>query len=183
MLRVISVFIGVCLCLQMSAVLLRSGPWAYPFVNYPMYSAAHYEGERILVEHTIFAVFIDGSERPITRADVGEHYWFYENWARMMVEYPGDTYVLGTMKAVETRKATGIRRWLKQQLSREHAATHYINVFTRLIEAMAGKIVSSYRIEDFPAILTQQGYKDAEGGSEVLKLLKIEHGEPKSAGG
>ena len=63
MVKLISVFIIGALTLQMTAILLRTGPYAYPFVNYPMYAAAHYEGERILVEHTIYARFTDGTER------------------------------------------------------------------------------------------------------------------------
>lgn len=179
--KYLSLLIVGALGLQMSAVLLRSGPWAYPFINYPMYAAAHYEGERILVEHRIYAVFTDGSERPITRADVGEHYWFYENWARRMVAFPGDTYTLGAFKNVEHKNTYGLRRWLKQIVSREQSAAQYISVFTRQIEAMTGKTVAAYRIEDFPAILTHHGYADA-AGPEVLKVLRIAPGEPMLAG-
>lgn len=180
--RCLSLLIVGALGLQMGAVLLRSGPWAYPFINYPMYAAAHHEGERILVEHRIYASFTDGSERPITRADVGEHYWFYENWARRMVAFPGDTYTLGVVRNVEHENTHGLRRWLKRILSRERSAAQYITVFTRRIEAMTGKTVAAYRVEDFPAILTHRGYVEADR-PEILKVLRIAPREPALAGG
>ncbi len=179
--KYLSLLIVGAMSLQMGAVLLRSGPWAYPFVNYPMYAAAHYEGERIRVEHRIYATFTDGTERPITRADVGEHYWFYENWARRMVAYPGDTYTLGGVKTAEHKTTHGLRLRLKKIFSREQSAAQYVTAFTRRIEALTGKTVAAYRIEDYPAILTHHGYADAER-PEVLKVLRIEQGEPKLAG-
>ena len=175
MLILVSIFIAAALTLQMAAVLLRTGPYAYPFVNYPMYAAAHYEGERILVEHKVYARFTDGTERAISREDVGGqyHYWIYENWAKRMVDYPEDTYTLGVNKRVEPRDASGIRRWLKNIISREQSAAQYITVYTNKVEALTGKTVESFHIDDYPAILTRDGFKKAQG-AEVLKILKIE---------
>lgn len=180
--RLISIVIAAALFLQMTAVLLRTGPYGYPFINYPMYAAAHFEGERILVEHRIYARFTDGTERAISREDVGGHYWIYENWAKRMVAYPGDTYTLGVVKLVEPRDASGIRRWLKKIIAREQSAAQYITVYTNEVETLTGKTVESFRIEDYPAILTRDGFKSVEG-VELLKILKIERGKPTKAGG
>ena len=68
--RLISIIIVGALLLQFLAVLLRTGPWLYPFINYPMYATAHYEGDRIAYEHTVYAIFDDGTERAFKSDDL-----------------------------------------------------------------------------------------------------------------
>ena len=51
-----------------------------------------------------------------------------------------------------------------------------VNVYTNKFEASTGKTVERFRIEDYPAILTRDGFKNAQG-AEVLKILRIERVE------
>src|SRR3954453_13761643 len=60
--KLISIFIVTALVLQFLAGVLRTVPWVSPFINYPMYATAHYEGDRISYEYTVYATFEDGSD-------------------------------------------------------------------------------------------------------------------------
>lgn len=51
----------------------------FPFMWYPMYAQAHFEGERINVEHRIYAVTPDGKRHYIDPAsDLEIDFWRYE---------------------------------------------------------------------------------------------------------
>ena len=171
--RLISIIIVGALLLQFLAVLLRTGPWLYPFINYPMYATAHYEGDRIAYEHTVYAIFDDGTERAFQSEDLVPSPAFYTYWVKAMVTMSEDSYTLGDKSAAWSATQPGLRRWLKDTLgSNEKAARRFIDVFTSRIESMTGKTVVGYRIEDAPIILTQAGFVDADG-PEVVKTLKI----------
>ncbi|WP_203226105.1 hypothetical protein [Novosphingobium pentaromativorans] len=51
----------------------------FPFMWYPMYATAHFDGERINVEHRIYAVAPDGSRHYVDPArDLRIDFWRYE---------------------------------------------------------------------------------------------------------
>jgi hypothetical protein len=51
----------------------------FPFMWYPMYAQAHFEGERINVEHRIYAVTRDGRRHYVDPAsDLKIDFWRYE---------------------------------------------------------------------------------------------------------
>ena len=55
---------------------LRGSPDLWPFLDYPMYSTAHYEGEEI--EHyAVFGTLEDATEVPILPEDFGLHFWIF----------------------------------------------------------------------------------------------------------
>ena len=172
--RLISIFIVGALVLQFLAVLLRTGPWLYPFINYPMYATAHYEGDRIAYEHTVHARFADGSESAFKSADLTSLPFFFDYWVKAMAAMAEDSYTLGDRSPAWTATHGGIRRWLKDRLgSNEKASRRFIDVFTRRIEARTGKQVVELRVEDAPVVLTRAGFVAADG-SEIVKTLKIE---------
>jgi hypothetical protein len=171
--KAITILIIGCFVVQLAAILLRTGPVAFPFINYPMYANPHYLGERILASYTIHAVLEDGSEWTVTRQNLPASRQFQRVWAQYMVGLPSDTYKLGKPPADFRLKPTsGVRAWLKSFFSRHTSASAYVESFTREIEAKSGKRVVQYRIEDFPAILTAHGYEKAER-VQVLKTLNI----------
>ena len=171
--RLISIFIVGALVLQFLAVVLRTGPWLYPFINYPMYATAHYEGDRIAFEHTVYTTFDDGTEVAFKSADLDPSPAFFSFWVKAMIASPGDTYTLGDDSAAWSATHPGLRRWLKDTLgSNEKASRRFIDVFTHRIEEKTGKKVVAFRIEDAPAILTYSGFVEADG-TEVVKTLKI----------
>lgn len=171
--RLISIIIVGALLLQFLAVLLRTGPWLYPFINYPMYATAHYEGDRIAYEHTVYAVFDDGTERAFKSDELASSPFFFEYWVKAMVTMAEDSYTLGDQSPAWTATHPGLRRWLKDTLgSNEKAARRFIDVFTARIEAKTGKRVVGLRVEDAPAVLTHAGFVETDG-TEVVKTLKI----------
>jgi hypothetical protein len=171
--KLISLLIVGCFTLQIAANLLRSGPVAFPFINYPMYANPHYLGERIQADYTIHAVFADGSEWIVTRDSLPSTQQFHRVWAQYMVALPSDTYKLGQpLDGFRVRPTSGLRGWLKSFFSRHTSASQYIDSFTREIEAKTGKRVVQYRIEDFPAILTENGYEHVDS-VQLLKTLNI----------
>ena len=171
--KAITILIIGCFFVQTAAILLRTGPVAFPFINYPMYANPHYLGERIQADYTIHAAFEDGSEWVVTRKTLPSTQQFHRVWAQYMVALPSDTYKLGEPPTnFRVRPASGLRGWLKSFFSRHASASQYIDSFTREIEAKTGKRVVQYRIEDFPAILTASGYQEAER-AQLLKTLNI----------
>jgi len=161
------------LVLQFLAVLLRTGPWLYPFINYPMYASSHHEGERIAYEHTVHAVFDDGSETAFKSVDLNSSTYLFALWVKAMVAIPGDSYMLRDESAAWAAMHGGIRRWLQDTLgSNAKALPRFIDVYTHRIEAKTGKRVVELRVEDAPFVLTRAGFVEA-GGPEVVKTLKI----------
>lgn len=172
--RLVSAIIVGALVLQFLAVVLRTGPWLYPFINYPMYATAHYEGDRIAFEHTVHATFADGTESAFKSADLTSLPFFFDYWVKAMVAMAEDSYTLGDRSAAWTATHGGIRRWLKDRLgSNEKASRRFIDVFTRRIEARTGKQVVELRVEDAPVVLTRAGFVEADG-PQIVKTLKID---------
>ncbi len=60
----------------------RLGPWPswyfWPFLDYPMYSEAHYEGDAI-EQYVVFATFDDGTEAPVRREELGLSFWKFRD--------------------------------------------------------------------------------------------------------
>ena len=55
-----------------------SDAW-YPFISYPMYSGAHFEGERLDVRHVVYAVTDDGGRHEIDAGkDLRVDFWRFE---------------------------------------------------------------------------------------------------------
>jgi hypothetical protein len=67
----------------------------FPFLWYPMYAKPHFEGERIDVEHRIYAVMPDGQRKLIDAAlDLDIDFWRYERrLARPLIA--GDLHEVG----------------------------------------------------------------------------------------
>ena len=50
----------------------------FPFLWYPMYAKAHYEGERLDVGHKVYALTSDGVRHPVLAADLNIDFWRFE---------------------------------------------------------------------------------------------------------
>lgn len=53
-------------------------PYLYPFLDYPMYSRVHQEGEAI-TQYRVYAVLADSSEALVRPSDLGLSFWLYHN--------------------------------------------------------------------------------------------------------
>jgi hypothetical protein len=76
MTRVVSVVIAVILLLQVAATFdlyrfaSRPSHLLWPFMDYPMYRGAHYEGA-VLARYRVFGKTADGAEVEVTAGDLG----------------------------------------------------------------------------------------------------------------
>lgn len=76
----ISVVIVAVLSLQALVGFSYGGVQAWPFMAYPMYRGAHYDGERLRYDFTVYAELDDASEVVIAPEDLGLSWWaFREN--------------------------------------------------------------------------------------------------------
>ena len=62
--------------LQTVAGFVNTGRWGWPFIAYPMYKTAHFEGERLLHEYKVFATHANSSEDLISAGDVP--FWIFK---------------------------------------------------------------------------------------------------------
>ena len=51
-------------------------PFLFPFLDYPMYDAPHYEGDT-LKQYFVFGTLEDLTEVPIVPEDLGLHFWLF----------------------------------------------------------------------------------------------------------
>jgi hypothetical protein len=75
---IVSGIIVTILGLQIVAGFADTGRWGWPFVAYPMYKRAHYEGERFDHDLTVRLVLRDASEHLVTGPDLGLSFWLVE---------------------------------------------------------------------------------------------------------
>ncbi len=66
-----------CLVLQAFAVFHPVSPRLWPFLDYPMYGRAHYQGEAIR-QFVAIGIFADASEARILPEDLGLDFWKFE---------------------------------------------------------------------------------------------------------
>ena len=66
-----------CLALQTFAIFYPVSPRLWPFLDYPMYKKAHYEGEAVN-RYVVFGVFADASESRILPEDLDLDFWKFE---------------------------------------------------------------------------------------------------------
>jgi hypothetical protein len=62
--------------LQTFASFVGPGRLGWPFIPYPMYKTAHYEGERLLYQYKVFARHADSSEVLISARDMP--FWIFK---------------------------------------------------------------------------------------------------------
>jgi hypothetical protein len=75
-----SMAIVIVLALQSLAV-ARRHHMGWPFIDYPMYSASHQEGERVQARRYVYAALADGSEVLLEPEDLGlGHFWLFRLW-------------------------------------------------------------------------------------------------------
>jgi hypothetical protein len=73
----VSVVIAGILSIQAVAGFVDTGRWGWPFLAYPMYKNAHYEGERIDIYLTAYAVLADSTRVAINPSDLNLSFWLY----------------------------------------------------------------------------------------------------------
>lgn len=72
-----SIVIAMIIGLQSIAIFGRVTSFFWPFVNYPMYHDAHFEGEPIKIRHYVIAILDNSGELEIRPEDLGISFWKY----------------------------------------------------------------------------------------------------------
>ena len=72
-----SLLIFSCLVLQSFAMFHPVSPRLWPFLDYPMYGRARYEGEAV-TRYVVFGIFSDASETRILPEDLDLDFWKFE---------------------------------------------------------------------------------------------------------
>lgn len=87
------VVIGVLGVQAIAALALTPGPvekppFLWPFLNYPMYSAPHYEGEGV-PRFQVLATTSDGRTVEVTKENLGTDFWIFRNAFLLPFDDPG----------------------------------------------------------------------------------------------
>jgi hypothetical protein len=152
----ISIVIFVILGVQTLAVVFRSGNGKYwPFIDYPMYSWSHREGDRIDVLRPLFAIFADRSEKQI----------FPQDLSLTIFQFEGLLVSAILCTAQKDKKELQSGQCLPQK------AEERLKALLNPYEQRHGKHIISLRLEDYPYILTKEGPKKAP--ARVLQILEL----------
>ena len=152
----ISIVIFVILGVQTLAVVFRSGNGKYwPFIDYPMYSWSHREGDRIDVLPPLFAIFADRSEKQIFPQDLNLTIFQFE-----------ELLVSAILCAAQKDK-----KELQSGQCVPQKAEERLKALLKLYEQRHGKHIISLRLEDYPYILTKEGPKKVP--AQALQILEL----------
>lgn len=158
--RIATSVIVLVLGLQFVAVALQLERWAWPFIDYPMYSPSHQEGDRVWGPHSISAKTKDGRELDISAEDLGVNFWLFDKWARLLMaeqpaaEQPGADLASTATAADSIRawlKSTSLWRFLKSKDQDLNA------IFLDMAERRLGIDIVQLRVEDTPFVVTRSG--------------------------
>jgi hypothetical protein len=170
--KVATSVIVIVLTVQAVAILARSGKWAWPFIDYPMYASSHYEGERIPARHTVYGITADGHQLELTRNNIGVNLWLFEKWAGQMTAAQ-----LGAGmpdRAKRHRDGWALEHWLRSstffQWLKGKQDPDLTPLFLDLFEKKNGTKLVKLRIEDAAVVVTRDGVAEAPANVVLLDL-------------
>jgi len=73
----VSAVVVVILSTQAVAGFVNTGKWGWPILPYPMYHSAHFEGDRLDHEFSVFAILSDGRRVPIKQSDMNMNFHLF----------------------------------------------------------------------------------------------------------
>ena len=156
-----SIVIFVILGVQTLAVVFRSPGSYWPFLDYPMYSGYHGEGDRIDVLRPLFAIFADRSEKQIFPQDLDLTVFQFENLLVSAI----------LCAAQKDKKDKKDKKELQSGRCVPQKAEERLKALLSPYEQRHGKHIISLRLEDYPYILTKEGAKKAP--AQVLQILEL----------
>lgn len=184
--RLASTAIVLVLGLQFSATMLQLEESIWPFTNYPMYSGAHHEGDRITARRFIHATTEDGREAEVTFQDIGINVWLYEKWAQQILDDYKKRNEKNEKQRAEAapRPASPIIEWLqptaayqflrdiRHGMTRKRAGgTIDLHTdFLQLAETKLGSKIVRLRIEDTAYVVTRAGMAEAPPSVVVVDV-------------
>ena len=156
--RLASAFIGLVLFSQLVAVVLQTEKHAWPFMNYPMYSASLAEGDRVDVEHKVYALLDDGSEVEITWASLGldpdarSKFWLFRIWIVNGLLQPE-----AAARPWQGTTGTSESRFASWSTRHRRTLENTVDFIARSYETRHGRRIAQLRLEDTGAIITRRG--------------------------
>jgi hypothetical protein len=181
--RIATAIIVLALGCQFFAVIAQVNKWGWPFTDYPMYASSHYEGERIVASHLIFATTDDGEEVEISANDLGLNIWQFLSWANQLVawnEGASDAAVAPQRNLPSLHswiRSTAFAAWLKgtdtaqadksspdrgssDRVSPDQRSPTLTGIILSRYEQKYGKRIVRLRIEDTGVIVTKHGMQE-----------------------
>jgi hypothetical protein len=177
----ISCVIVIVLGLQLLALIVRPGEWTWPFIDYPMYSNSHQEGERIPSIYTVTATTKDGQVLEITPADIGINLWVFHGWALALGRAAERQSALPSSSGKNAAgsftvqpKPWPVREWLKStwiyDFIKPKPAPDLAPLLLDHVMARKGLELVSLRIEDAAVVVSREGPAPAPPLVFELKL-------------
>jgi hypothetical protein len=147
------------LALQAAAVAARIDADGFPFVDYPMYSSARFEGDRT-DDHTVFATLTDGRREKVTLTDVYLDDFQYLKWTSAILRHPRPPFQAGWPASHRVKEALGVRR----------PDIDLVRALVERYERRKGVSVVELDVESGMGIVTRNGLEMA---TEPLVLRKL----------
>ena len=154
---------------QSFAIVAQANRWGWPFTDYPMYSWARSDGERIEAYHLVFATTEDGEEIRIAADDLGLNIFQFIHWARDLAaaNAPRSDVKHGGRSLRSWIRSTAFGEWLKGtdrakpgQPSPKKVSPPLTQIIISRFEQEHGKRIVRLRIEDNGVIVTTQGMRE-----------------------
>jgi len=171
--RVATAIIVLVLGCQSFAVVAQANRWGWPFTDYPMYSWARSDGERIEAYHLVFATTEDGEEVRIAASDLGLNIFQFMRWARELADAsearsdPPASRQNGWPSLRSWIRSSAFGEWLKgtdptkpAQVSPTKASPPLTEIIVARFEQEYGKRIVRLRVEDNGIIVTKQGMRE-----------------------
>jgi hypothetical protein len=133
-----SLIILSCLALQTFAVFRPVSPRLWPFLDYPMYGRARYEGEAVS-RYVVFGIFADESEARIIPEDLDLDFWKFEYGPVQMLRR-GDVESLKPYAQLYSDRQ-------KKQLVRIRLENHPFMLSDQGVRAAAPQVLNSVSLE------------------------------------
>jgi hypothetical protein len=126
----------------------------WPFIDYPMYSQIHREGDRLDVYYPVFAAFEDETEKQLAPNDLGLSLFKYQ-----------DVFVSAIFCA-----ATGALPIARREC--KPAEGDRVKELLRDYQGRVGQRVVRLRVEDYPLIFTKDG--PVKAPARTLQVLDLD---------
>lgn len=88
---------------------IEKSPFLWPFLDYPMYTQPHYEGDAV-PRYSVIGVTDDGREVEITPESLGTDFWIFRNAFLFSFRYRGERHELESgVQLYERRHGVSLR--------------------------------------------------------------------------
>ena len=152
--RFATIVIVLVLGLQSVALVARTDRWGWPFTDYPMFSASHYDGELIDTNYYVYATTRSGREVQLTATNMNIDTWLFRKWARRLTTTE-DAIPRNSPEDSGSPAALPISTRLRNLLKNKDPNLN--SIFLEKAERMLGIDIMQLRVERTPYRVTRNG--------------------------